>query len=586
MWRDLDFRWPVENAPLMDDRSDAPPSYLARIHCDGGFVGTAFSISPRVLVTCRHVWLSAKTSAPTARFGLANRPIEFSIKEGIAYDEGRDIALLMTAEDVPGPYLSLADELTEPEIKQILQSGAESVGFQDRDQGRKDCRSPIHLLSPLYVAGKSSTSVLADAQIDGGLPEGMSGSPCIIPSQEPGVCIGMAYLGGVAATTSRIIPSSVILDFIDASEVTKRITSSHERISRLPFSELDLRMDSHMETNAVGARTINIVNNVGYHQGAPENQSVRTARRSSCSEKYSAIYSAIDKNGLRFLQKNPSLDVSQFESTLRNTPIASTAEGRTAGIQSSQMDANVVERTLRCVGTLVVGASPDRLIPCGQVSSIGENLLATNAHVGIDAAAALWSGQPAWAVFGDARSPCVSVRIHLVSIHPQFPQCRDAYLRDSSAICGCDIALLHTDTALSDQLRIATRHDLTQLAAGRAIDCVTPEANAFHGGQLELPETVVKQGVIFSATDWNLSEVPPIGDCQLYGHSLKIQACASGSPVLNDLGAIIGVVSAGTLEPVRLSCLLGNTKPDHKMPQVRLSFFQRADLLLDMEDLK
>ena len=152
--------------------------------------------------------------------------------------------------------------------------------------------------------------------------------------------------------------------------------------------------------------------------------------------------------------------------------------------------------------------------------------------------------------------------------------------RVRSAGSGCDVALLTVsdDAPLGPPLRLAGSETQSALTAGEAVGYVgyPMENMAVEGVNLQRPTPQMQFGRLTAiTTDFNTSEneATPGRLNTLLQHSLPATGGASGSPVLNEQGEVVGMLSAVNF------AMLGN----RRIPTgVGVNFAQRANLVSEL----
>jgi hypothetical protein len=225
----------------------------------------------------------------------------------------------------------------------------------------------------------------------------------------------------------------------------------------------------------------------------------------------------------------------------------------------------------------------------------GEDVLATNAHV-----AEFFERVSPGGDLEDAslfvRSPGAQPRDHAViavRIHPGYrvfidlweeyrptgmsPEGRLRLLRPAGA--ACDVALLEVaeGDGLADPLTIASPQALAALGAGDVVGLVgyPSEEMSVGGVNPAHPKPTTQIAHVTAVTNFFLAAAEP-EDRLLVQHSLPVTGGASGSPILDDQGRVVGVLSAGnmSLSP------FGSRSPS----AVLVNFAQRADLVRELVD--
>lgn len=242
-------------------------------------------------------------------------------------------------------------------------------------------------------------------------------------------------------------------------------------------------------------------------------------------------------------------------------------------------------------GSVFLVAAKDSLgvTPFGTAFVVGPGVLATNAHVAETIAA---MGDGIRLVVRRAGRPArADLTVTRVDLHPDYQRFEAAWRAYGPLTAGAggearritdagayDVALLHVAEAadLPPPLPIAPDADVLALEPGDPVGYVgfPVESAALGGVNLDDPEAQLQVGRITALTDFFGVKAEP-ADRQLLQHSLPVQGGASGSPVLDRHGRVVGVLSGGNLVEVN---------PDGtRVPSgVGVNFAQRVDLLREL----
>ncbi len=219
--------------------------------------------------------------------------------------------------------------------------------------------------------------------------------------------------------------------------------------------------------------------------------------------------------------------------------------------------------------------------------------LATNAHV-----AEIWeqlqkSGTPPSSRM-IVRSPGATPRDHDITgvmIHPGYtaflelwreyrptgmdPQGQLHGVRPAGA--ACDVALLDVtdEDTLAPPLPLAPQAVLEAMAAGDVVGLVGyPSEDLSLGGvNLREPTPTTQIAHVTAMTNYFLATAEA-EDRHLVQHALPVTGGASGSPILNDDGQVVAVLSAGNIEITPLG--------DRAPSAVLVNFAQRVDLVREL----
>jgi hypothetical protein len=219
----------------------------------------------------------------------------------------------------------------------------------------------------------------------------------------------------------------------------------------------------------------------------------------------------------------------------------------------------------------------------GTAWVVGDHLLATNAHVGLLFEEA--KKQKKRMIVRASGAPHADVEIVSVKIHPAFedfaktwtdyaPRVFDDEGKDQPLLgmLGYDVALLEVapGTALARPLPLASDAALRALKAGDPVAYVGFPMENLVQLDLSAPNPVSQVASLIGLATFTLIK-PLDGSGQLLEHSLPGTGGASGSPIINPQGEVIGLFNAGN---VISSPLIG------RMPSAaQVNFGQRVDVL-------
>ena len=181
-------------------------------------------------------------------------------------------------------------------------------------------------------------------------------------------------------------------------------------------------------------------------------------------------------------------------------------------------------------------------------------MLATNAHVA-DAFNQLKPGESLWV--RSSVAPHQSHRVRSVDLHPGFKrfikmwsdylpvQRQSGQLELMRTATPADVALLKVERpeALRPKLALATRAELEGLRPGIRVAFAGYPSEMLLPGALKRPSPVIQQDEIIRLT--NFFMVNQKAGNRLIHHGLPITGGASGSPIIDSSGKVIGLISSG-----------------------------------------
>lgn len=266
------------------------------------------------------------------------------------------------------------------------------------------------------------------------------------------------------------------------------------------------------------------------------------------------------------------------------------AEARsTGGAQAEEQLAARLREASRSV-YLVLAQDAQGITPFGTAFVAEGGVLVTSAHVAEQFAD---MGEGLTLVVRAAGAPAHDLKVTAVTMHPHYRRFEDAWSaygplaagaggasRPIVGAGGYDVAVLRVSAAdagqLGPPLPLAADVDLVALEPGDPVGYVgfPIESAALGGVNLDDPEAQLQIGRLTALTDFFLVK-SDMADRQLLQHSLPVQGGASGSPLLDRRGQVIGVVSGGNLVEI-------NAQGTRVPTGIGVNFAQRADLVREV----
>jgi S1-C subfamily serine protease len=249
------------------------------------------------------------------------------------------------------------------------------------------------------------------------------------------------------------------------------------------------------------------------------------------------------------------------------TPTATLASS-TLGMES------IAQRHMNSIGVVMLAMPNQDIVAIGTTWAVADKpQLITNAHVAQDIPAALAAGLKVYVFFSGASEP---ISVKDARIHP-------LYLSENPhhRLKAYDVAVLELGASpMLPGLPLANRqklHGLCELQPAAYLGF--PMENLAGGGtNMQRPKAIAKLGSISSLEDWSMGHVADPAQRQLIKHDLGVAGGASGSPMLDAQGEVIGIITAGNMERLYDP----QTKTYRRIPSgVALNFAQRIDVLLD-----
>jgi len=244
------------------------------------------------------------------------------------------------------------------------------------------------------------------------------------------------------------------------------------------------------------------------------------------------------------------------------------------------VDGKVLERQRRAVG-LLYAATGNFVHACfGTVWAMEKNRVVSNAHVAAEAMQYLDKNIGLWVRFS-AGDPLAVERL---KIHPRFRDHVSRFGGKEHAIPECDLAILDLLGECDFVLPRRSGRSVEGLEVGDAVHYIGFPGEGVPGGGLNpaAPSPLYKPGSISNLTDFSYGAVTP-ADARLITFDAGVAGGASGSPLLDLQGNVVGVVSAGTMHSVGGG---HGAYPDERFERIAsgslVNFAQRIDLLEEL----
>ena len=247
---------------------------------------------------------------------------------------------------------------------------------------------------------------------------------------------------------------------------------------------------------------------------------------------------------------------------------------------TDQQIAEAVKQYEDAVGVVIIAGQKNGQSfsePIATAWAVGDRVFVSNGHVAKPIAAALAKGLEAFIVLN--KNPDKKLRIIEAIPHPKYGEKLLNLEGKESVVPTYDVGLLRVDVSVPKKFKIARDLELRKLDSGYRVAYLGfPMENLSGGGvDPQNPVANMQSGIITSTTDYWLSKAP-FEKSLLLSHNLAAAGGASGSPIFNAKGEVVGVLSAGNVA-IQLDARTG--KPARTPSAALINFAQRIDILRD-----
>jgi hypothetical protein len=250
------------------------------------------------------------------------------------------------------------------------------------------------------------------------------------------------------------------------------------------------------------------------------------------------------------------------------------------GDTDSRMQA-VADSHREAVG-LVVGAMKDSAFHVGTCWAVRDDLYVTNAHVAAPVEELMEAGGSAFVVVNER--PDLKFRIREVVIHPDYGKDLVNAKGEDAKVGAYDIAIFRIEGTAPKIWNIAGREKLEKLSSGYRIGFLgfPMEMLVGEGVNPDSPVANMQSGIVTSTTDFWLGK-SHYEERLLISHNLPATGGASGSPVFDMDGDVVGVLFGVNMIPDLEIDLETNTAKMRRIPNAALvNFAQRACIVSEM----
>jgi V8-like Glu-specific endopeptidase len=241
----------------------------------------------------------------------------------------------------------------------------------------------------------------------------------------------------------------------------------------------------------------------------------------------------------------------------------------------------VAEEHREAVGLVVVAFSGGSA-NIGTAWAVSEDAYATNAHVALAAQDAIDEGGNVFISVNER--PDLRFRVVEMAVHPRFgiPLVNASGM--SPELHPYDVALMRVEGRTPKHWKIAGRKKLEKLSSGFRVAFLGYPMEQLVGSGVnnESPVANMQSGIVTSNTDYWLSKTH-YEERLLIGHNLPATGGASGSPVFDSDGEVVGVLFAvNMVASLNIDAETEQVEIIRTPNAAQLNFAQRSGLISEM----
>lgn len=245
--------------------------------------------------------------------------------------------------------------------------------------------------------------------------------------------------------------------------------------------------------------------------------------------------------------------------------------------------ARIAEDQADAVALVVVTADGVPPQGCATAWAIDDHVYATNSHVTELVKMVLSKGGACYLVVN--RKPEAKLHVTRAVTHPRYGKDEVSFDGHGMAVAGYDVGLLYTEEKAPKTFKVASRGELEKIDSGYRIAYLGFPMEGMAGGGVNVqnPVATMQSGIVTSATDYWLGKAE-FSKRLLIQHNMGAAGGASGSPIFNADGEVVGILSAGNIIGSITANAQGEAEVTRAPSGVMVNFAQRVDLLKDIWD--
>lgn len=233
---------------------------------------------------------------------------------------------------------------------------------------------------------------------------------------------------------------------------------------------------------------------------------------------------------------------------------------------------------------LVMGAQEDRTYEFGSCWAVASDVYVTNAHVAEPVLELLEAGGSAFVAVNERTD--LRFRITEAVIHPKYKKALFNVSGEPPKVSPYDVALLRVQGGAPKVWKLADREKLETIGSGYRIAFLGFPMEHLVGDGIDRDNLVanLQSGIITSTTDFWLGK-SSYEERLLINHNLPVAGGASGSPLFDRDGEVVGILFGGNMnvglevDPETNTALLRRTPSDSLV-----NFAQRVDVVEELLD--
>lgn len=236
------------------------------------------------------------------------------------------------------------------------------------------------------------------------------------------------------------------------------------------------------------------------------------------------------------------------------------------------------EQAVGLVVMIVDSKDGQRSLPMATAWAIGPHVFATNSHVAQPVQESLAKGGTTFIVIN--RHPEIRFRVTKAVVHPKFGEPLENAVGRKPAVAAYDVGLLYVDAEVPLTFKLASGAALQKIDSGARIAYLGFPMEGMAGGGVDFrnPVATMQSGIVTAVTDYFLSKAE-FKDGLLLQHSLGAAGGASGSPIFNGAGEVVGILCGGNIVG---QVDMASGQAERAPSAVMVNFAQRVDVLKDI----
>ncbi|MEG3619775.1 serine protease [Magnetovibrio sp. PR-2] len=256
--------------------------------------------------------------------------------------------------------------------------------------------------------------------------------------------------------------------------------------------------------------------------------------------------------------------------------------GSQASVSTQNPDAAlavVAQKYQGAVGLVTGIGAKGKRIPIGTAWAVGPSRFVTNAHVTESVKKILEAGIDVYVLLN--RSRTAKLKVISFSQHPKYDEIRVKKTGAKAFGNTYDVAFIEVAGKTDTYFPVAHEKELRSITPGYRVAYLGFPMEGLANGNVDVsnPLATMQSGIVSSMSDYYFGD-SGFKNNVIIRHNLPLSGGASGSPLFNVRGEVIGVISAGNMSrSIEIDAKTKDVRLGRTPSAAMVNFAQRIDLV-------